>query len=169
MAISTTVKKGYITLKTAASTYVKLLPRTLASLVTTDSGSNVQDELDELNSNLNTYNKFSIDTSDTGEVWTNGRKIYRQTFLTTDTIPANGSLTIPLDIAGVSGIWIDTQNSFIASGNNDQIYPLPLVAYGGDTSENIGVWCNAAGIRLRSTKGGWNSAWTKVVTVKYTV
>lgn len=37
MAILDTVKKGYLTLKTATG-YVKLLPRTLASLVSTSDG-----------------------------------------------------------------------------------------------------------------------------------
>ncbi len=52
MAILDTVKKGYLTLKTATG-YVKLLPRTLASLVSTSDGSNVQTKLDTINNNLN--------------------------------------------------------------------------------------------------------------------
>ena len=51
MAILDTVKKGYLTLKTATG-YVKLLPRTLASLVETSDGSNVQTKLDTINNNL---------------------------------------------------------------------------------------------------------------------
>lgn len=51
MAILDTVKKGYLTLKTATG-YVKLLPRTLASLVSTSDGSNVQTKLDTINNNL---------------------------------------------------------------------------------------------------------------------
>ena len=52
MAILDTVKKGYLTLKTATG-YVKLLPRTLASLVSTSDGSDVQTKLDTINNNLN--------------------------------------------------------------------------------------------------------------------
>lgn len=51
MAILDTVKKGYLTLKEATG-YVKLLPRTLASLVETSDGSNVQTKLDTINNNL---------------------------------------------------------------------------------------------------------------------
>ena len=54
MAILDTVKKGYLTLKTATG-YVKLLPRTLASLVSTSDGSNVQTKLDTINNNLNNH------------------------------------------------------------------------------------------------------------------
>ena len=52
MAILDTVKKGYLALKTATG-YVKLLPRTLASLVSTSDGSDVQTKLDTINNNLN--------------------------------------------------------------------------------------------------------------------
>ena len=51
MAILDTVKKGYLALKTATG-YVKLLPRTLASLVSTSDGSDVQTKLDTINNNL---------------------------------------------------------------------------------------------------------------------
>ena len=51
MAILDTVKKGYLTLKEATGN-VKLLPRTLASLVETSDGSNVQTKLDTINNNL---------------------------------------------------------------------------------------------------------------------
>ena len=54
MAILDTVKKGYLTLKTATG-YVKLLPRTLASLVSTSDGSDVQTKLDTINNNLNNH------------------------------------------------------------------------------------------------------------------
>lgn len=56
MAILDTVKKGYLTLKTATG-YVKLLPRTLASLVSTSDGSDVQTKLDTINNNLTTVIK----------------------------------------------------------------------------------------------------------------
>lgn len=54
MAILDTVKKGYLTLKTATG-YVKLLPRTLASLVSTSDGSDVQTKLDTINNNLTSH------------------------------------------------------------------------------------------------------------------
>ena len=54
MAILDTVKKGYLALKTATG-YVKLLPRTLASLVSTSDGSDVQTKLDTINNNLNNH------------------------------------------------------------------------------------------------------------------
>ena len=66
MAILDTVKKGYLALKTATG-YVKLLPRTLASLVSTSDGSDVQTKLDTINNNLTTINScMETATADSG-------------------------------------------------------------------------------------------------------
>ena len=54
MAILSTVKKGYITLKTASG-YVKLLPRTLATLVAMGDGKTVEEKINELNG------KYTVD------------------------------------------------------------------------------------------------------------
>ena len=51
MSILSTVKKGYMTIKTASG-YVKLLPRTLATLVAMNDGKSVEEKINELNSNL---------------------------------------------------------------------------------------------------------------------
>lgn len=51
MSILSTVKKGYITIKTTAG-YVKLLPRTLATLVAMSDGKSVEEKINELNSKL---------------------------------------------------------------------------------------------------------------------
>ena len=67
MAILDTVKKGYLTLKTATG-YVKLLPRTLASLVSTSDGSDVQTKLDTINNNLTIINS-SIETATADSGW----------------------------------------------------------------------------------------------------
>lgn len=48
MSILSTVKKGYMTIKTASG-YVKLLPRTLATLVAMSDGKSVEDKINELN------------------------------------------------------------------------------------------------------------------------
>lgn len=51
MSILSTVKKGYMTIKTASG-YVKLLPRTLATLVAMSDGKSVEDKINELNGKL---------------------------------------------------------------------------------------------------------------------
>lgn len=56
MAILTTVKKGYLLLKTASG-YVKLLPRTLASLVSMNDGSTVETQITNINSNIDELNR----------------------------------------------------------------------------------------------------------------
>ena len=103
---------------------------------------------------------------DTGETWINGKRIYRRTYTTTQTIPAGSSIEIPISIPNTD-FWIDVQNSFIRTSAG-VCYNLPMVAYGGDASENIYVWLNSAGIRIGSSKGGWAENWEKIVTIKYT-
>lgn len=61
MAILDVAKKGLITIKTAAG-YVKILPRTLATLVEMSDGKSVEQKITELNGKL---------TTTKSTVWTN--------------------------------------------------------------------------------------------------
>lgn len=51
MAILNTIKKGYMHLKVGGA-YIKLLPRTLATLVSMSDGRSVENAIDELNRNF---------------------------------------------------------------------------------------------------------------------
>lgn len=99
-------------------------------------------------------------------MWHDGRKIYKRTFVTTESIVSNTPITIPITGVAMSEFWIDTQNSFISTAS--VCYPLPMVGYGGDPDEHIYVWLNSSGIRIGSTKGGWGTGWKKTVTIRYT-
>lgn len=59
MSILSTVKKGYITIKTTAG-YVKLLPRTLATLVAMSDGKSVEEKITELNGKLGYATERSV-------------------------------------------------------------------------------------------------------------
>lgn len=99
-------------------------------------------------------------------MWHDGRKIYKRTFVTTESIVFKTPITIPITGVAMSEFWIDTQNSFISTAS--ACYPLPMVGYVGDPDEHIYVWLNSAGIRIGSTKGGWGTSWKKTVTIRYT-
>lgn len=122
----------------------------------------------ELNGKLEDTHTFSVsDEIDTGETWVDGKRIYRRTYITTETVFPGTTVTIPMSLVGIADtLWIDTQNSYIRSANGDQSYPLPLPRY-SETENYVGVWCNGAGIRIFSDSG-WNSRWEKCVTVRYT-
>lgn len=111
---------------------------------------------------------FSVsDEIDTGETWVDGKKIYRRTFITTETVSPSNTVTIPMSLTNIADtLWIDTQNSYIRSADGGQSYPLPLPRYSG-TVNYVGVWCNSAGIRIFSDSG-WNEGWEKCVTIRYT-
>ena len=130
----------------------------------------VMSNLDLLNGNFEKLvdgNKYSVSAEiDTGEVWHDGRKIYKRTFVTTESIVFKTPITIPITGVAMSEFWIDTQNSFISTAS--VCYPLPMVGYGGDPDEHIYVWLNSSGIRIGSTKGGWGTGWKKTVTIRYT-
>lgn len=103
---------------------------------------------------------------ETNETWVDGKKIYRRTYVTSDTIPAGGDLTIPMSLTAIADkIWIDTQNSYIRSAT--QCFPLPVPRFSVSDDSCIGAWVNTAGIRLYSN-AGWNNAWEKCVTIRYT-
>lgn len=104
---------------------------------------------------------------ETNETWVDGKKIYRRTYITTDTVSPSNTLTIPMSLTNIADtLWIDTQNSYIRSADGGQSYPLPLPRYSG-TANYVGAWCNGAGIRIFSDSG-WNQQWEKCVTVRYT-
>lgn len=130
----------------------------------------IKKELELLNGNFEKLvdgNKYSVSAEiDTGEVWHDGRKIYKRTFVTTESIVFETPITIPITGVAMSEFWIDTQNSFISTAS--VCYPLPMVGYGGDPDEHIYVWLNSSGIRIGSTKGGWGTGWKKTVTIRYT-
>lgn len=124
-----------------------------------------------LNADLSEFlNRCSYSDSgeiETNETWVDGKKIYRRTFITTETVSPNNTITIPMSLTNIADtLWIDTQNSYIRSADGGQSYPLPLPRYSG-TANYVGVWCNGAGIRIFSDSG-WNQQWEKCVTVRYT-
>lgn len=123
--------------------------------------------LAELHNNMVCGDFSTSDEIDTGEKWVNGKRIYRRTYITTDTVSPSNTLTIPMSLTNIADtLWIDTQNSYIRSADGGQSYPLPLPRYSG-TANYVGVWCNGAGIRIFSDSG-WNQQWEKCVTVRYT-
>lgn len=124
-----------------------------------------------LNADLSEFlNRCSYSDSgeiETNETWVDGKKIYRRTFITTETVSPSNTITIPMSLTNIADtLWIDTQNSYIRSADGGQSYPLPLPRY-SETANYVGVWCNGAGIRIFSDSG-WNQQWEKCVTVRYT-
>ena len=101
---------------------------------------------------------------DTGETWIDGRKIYRRTFTTTDLISDGTTLALYFDRIDCNEIWIDHSNSFIRNSDAGQVFPL-CVTY---DSYSVGAWVNKSGIRMQSKGAGWNEAWTKIITLRYT-
>lgn len=131
----------------------------------------VSQNMSTLNADLSEFlNRCSYSDSgeiETNETWVDGKKIYRRTFITTETVSPSNTLTIPMSLTNIADtLWIDTQNSYIRSANGGQSYPLPLPRYSG-TVNYVGVWCNGAGIRIFSDSG-WNEGWEKCITIRYT-
>ena len=123
-----------------------------------------QSVVSQLIGKLKLAHTFSVsDEIDTGETWVDGKKIYRKVIKTTDAISPNESLALYWDTINCSEIWIDLQNSYIRTSDSCQVYPL-CVQY---QDYFIGAWVNGSGVRLYSNSG-WNEAWTKVITVRYT-
>lgn len=122
----------------------------------------------ELIGDIKAARAFSSSEIDTGETWVDGKRIYRRTYITTETISPSSTVTIPMSLVGiVDTLWIDTQNSYIRTVDGGQSFPLPLPRYSRTEENYVGVWCNSAGIRIFSDSG-WNQQWEKCVTVRYT-
>ena len=121
----------------------------------------------ELHNNMVCGDFSTSDEIDTGETWVDGKKIYRRTYITTQSVGAGVSFEIPVGLESVADtIWIDQQNSYIRTTSGNIVYPIPLEHYNSG-NDYIGVWCNSASIRLYSN-GGWGTGWEKCVTIRYT-
>ena len=105
-------------------------------------------------------------------IWIDGKPLYRKTIIFTDTISFNTVYTINVDVDNVNEIWIDTSNSFVYNNNasvesgNRSCYPIPF-NIAPDTDEYLTAKIYGKLIKLQSNSG-WNTNWTKVITIKYT-
>lgn len=61
MSILSTIKKGYLSVKTATG-YLKLLPHTLSTLVTMNDGTTVEDKISQINTNLSNIDDLIYST-----------------------------------------------------------------------------------------------------------
>lgn len=146
MAILDTVKKGYLTLKEATG-YVKLLPRTLASLVETSDGSNVQTKLDTINNNLTNKKAIFMDSVSTGSVTFDTTNFLKSGITYAFVVAVNSNLN-----SGTYAQEITCKLNDVLIGKNGNYYTL--------TSIFSGKCSKGDRIHITSYKNGGNwSGW----------
>lgn len=116
MAILDTVKKGYLTLKTATG-YVKLLPRTLASLVSTSDGSNVQTKLDTINNNLKNM-LFVKQVTVTNNINVGAGKDFEKYIKAPSLTGYTPIGVVGYDLVGNWDVWINVSSCYYNSASN---------------------------------------------------
>ena len=138
MSILSTVKKGYMTIKTAAG-YVKLLPRTLATLVAMSDGKSVEEKITELNSKLTGNHMHLTENSNGSLELPSGFKLVYGTYpasaLVSDATVGGYSVTVPL------AKYKLTSPLF---ANATAIYPggFPRVAIHSTASDSLKIGCD---------------------------
>ena len=127
---------------------------------------NVEDQIDILNNKL-TY-VISSEESKTHDTFF-GKPVYTKTFRFTTTIVAGTTMKVDLNIPNVDYLWIDITNSFMFDTNNGYSVPIVSSMYFQGTGTGSNWSCAAYKSQLQLyADGGWNTAWEKVVTVRYT-
>lgn len=126
--------------------------------------------------NLDSTNSKIYDIVDNGDAVycgykMNGNKVYTKTISFTTNQTDKTLLTVAHGISNPTRVWIDQSNTYFWQNNTHYSYPMPVVAYNGhiDVSSGTdmtGLWCDKTNIYLYSI-GGWNTNWTKVVTLRY--
>ncbi|MCI9216255.1 MAG: hypothetical protein HFG95_04040 [Dorea sp.] len=164
MAILSTIKRGYLLIKTATG-YVKLLPRTLATLVSMADGSTVESQITSLRNGVNELNsKLIFSTAETAiGTWTDGRTIYRKCFIigqltnATSTTRAHGisNLDRPVHLYG-SAKDTTLSSNFTVS--------LPYIS-STDVTKQINIGANNTNIVLYHAAG--NNKYSAVVVMEY--
>ena len=97
-----------------------------------------------------------------------GKTLYRKTISTTETFTASVNLHIPHGVENVDKMWIDVSNSYLFENTNKVSIPIISTGYYDDFEQPINAMVYNKNIILYTKEGGWGSAWTKVVTVRYT-
>lgn len=128
------------------------------------------------------FKKITIGNSDPFEysenetvigTWKDGKKLYRKTITFNTAISKDVLYEIDLELDNVSELWLDTGDSFIYNNNTTvesglrSCYPIPFNGAPELESDYLGVRIHGKKVQLISN-GGWNTNWTKVITVKYT-
>lgn len=156
MAILAEREQGYYSHQTESG-YQIFLPKTLASLVTTDNSSTVQDEITNLNNSLKyTSTETKIGTAD------NNKTVYRKVIrfsMTSFTKPTSGYVTptVPL---GISGSYEVLSATATYAG-----YPNPYSASGSVWSTWLRDCLNNKATFYNNS--AWGSAYTGILTIEY--
>ncbi|MGN9017067.1 hypothetical protein ACTNBF_14890 [Bariatricus sp. HCP28S3_A4] len=93
---------------------------------------NVLDEISTINNNLFNLN-YETSEVKTGEVWIDGKPIYRKVFQVSAI--QSKVVTINHNISNANIVWVDTSHSFLLVGNNT--YSLPRI--GNSINQCVGV------------------------------
>lgn len=134
----------------------------LLSNLNTTNKSNLVEALNETNTNSKNMGLYFSEETIIG-TWF-GKPLYRKTITFQTTI--SGSFTIPHEIANVDEIHVDYGNSFFTETTGTS-YSLPIIGYAGNFTDNCYAYVNKENIYIFAT-GGWNTAWTKYITLLYT-
>ena len=134
----------------------------LSNLNTTNK-SNLVEALNETNTNSKNMGMYSSGETIIG-TWF-GKPRYRKT-ITFQTSITGGFFTIPHEIANVDEIHVDYGDSFFMETTGTS-YSLPIIGYSGNFTENCYAYVNKEKIYIYAT-GGWNTSWTKYITLLYT-
>lgn len=117
----------------------------------------------ELNGNMIT-GKFSVSEEDTRMTWINGKKIYRKTLTTSETIDSSG-LSVSHGISNPDEIWIDYSMSYMGTTSGIFI-PLNTNRYNG---KNIGITIITTKSDVQfNSDSSFGTGWVKVITLLYT-
>lgn len=121
----------------------------------------------ETNTRLDNLGTFSTSEVDTGKVWIDGKPIYSKTYSFNTAIAANTVYTLAHGISNVENIWIDLSNSFWIN-TSGRSYPMVMTNYNSiSNTDTATVYADLTNIGI-ITIGGWNTSWTKNITINYT-
>lgn len=134
----------------------------LLSNLNTTNKSNLVEALNETNTNSKNMRMYSSEETIIG-TWF-GKPRYRKTITFKTTI--SGSFTVPHEIANVDEINVDYSNSYFTETTGIS-YSLPIIGYAGNFTDNCYAYVNKENIYIYAT-GGWNTSWTKYITLLYT-
>lgn len=93
-----------------------------------------------------------------------GKPIYTKTIMFNTTVK-DEMIEIAHNINDIDYIWVDMQNTFMLA-TSGLSYPLVTLRY-NKNAVSVQVSATKTSVRL-DVAGGWDTIWTKVITVRYT-
>lgn len=135
----------------------------------------VGEALEETNQNIEKLTTYSTtEEIKTGEVWIDGKPIYRKTYTFALPISSNKRYDLNITELNIDTGLFDFNDSYYYDKTNKRVYPIVVTNVASSSGGSPASANNQAGVYYSESRhhlfaeGGYNSNWDMTITIRYT-